>query len=483
MHWRKHLGDMKNQIVPWVEKAATSPTTQRTIARLDDASSFMTNRHYESANPVIAATRMPLVMGLWIMLALVCVILVWGSLAPIESAAVARGKVVLLSNKKTIQHLEGGIIESLMVKEGERVDAGQTLVKLSDTAATASRDALQGQLYVARATQARLIAERDDKEEIAFDQDMIDASAQNEELAKVIAAQIRLFESQRAANQAKLAIFQKRIDQSTEETEGFKSQSDSSSEQLTLLAEEIATTEKLLEQGLATRPHLLELLRRQSELTGGRGQYQAEISKVGQSIAETEMAILNEQKEIETKNSQELRDAQAQVAELQEKLRAAQDIVDRTVIAAPVGGIVTGLKYHTLGGVIPPGSQVMDIIPQDDQLVIEAQVKPNDIANVHSGLDANIVFTAYKMRSTPKVPGKVMQVSADTFTEENVLQPNSYYTAQIAVDKDFLRSLSHEIKLYPGMPADVLISTGSRSFLGYLFDPITDSMRRAFREE
>lgn len=466
-----------------MRRVEESPALRRFWERLDACTRFMTDRYYESANPAVAAVRGPMVIGLWAMAAVTFIAIVWGALAPIESAAVARGNVVLLSNKKTIQHLEGGIIQEILVKEGDLVQKGQPLVRLSATSAIAQREILQGELWVAQATEARLIAERDGLQDIAFDATMTEIARNDPELEKAIAAQIRLFESQREARRGKLAALQQRIAQAHEQIQGLKSQIQGAEGQIALLSEEADTVKTLLEKGYATKPRLLALQRLQSDLQGQRGQHIADIAKVGQSITETKIEIITLENEFATQNSQDLRDTQMKINDLEEKLAAARDITDRTLITAPTGGIVTGLKYHTLGGVVQPGTPIMDLIPQDDQLIIEAKVKPTDIDAVHAGQEAKVVLTAFQMRSTPKLPGMVTQVSADKFTDERGMQMDSYYLARVEVDKSLLHASGQKLELYPGMPADVLIRTGSRSFLGYLFKPITDSMRRAFREE
>ncbi len=472
-----------SSVVQLARRIKRSPRVLQTITLMDECVCFMTKRDYQTSNSAVAEIRIVLVAGLWVMLALGIVILVWGAIVPIESAAVARGNVVLLSSKKTIQHLEGGIIKEILVREGDHVQSGQELIRLNDTSATAARDIVQQQLYAARAANSRLIAERDKLPEVTFDKDMVEMGGTHEEVARIITAQTNLFRSEMEIQRAKLAILDQRIAQSDEEISGLKSQIEGTSGQLNLYDEEIGMVQNMYNKGYDTRPHLLEVERHHNELKGNRGQYESQVAKVKQNIAETRMSIIDQQNEYQTKVGQELKDVQAQIADLETKLRAAKDVVDRTKLTAPVSGIVMGLKYHTPGGVIAPGTPIMDIVPQNDQLVIEVRVKPTDIANIHTGLDARVIFTAYKMRSTPKVPGKVTQVSADIFTDDRAAQPSSYYLAQVEVDKKFLEHMQKHIELYPGMPADVMIKTGSRSFLGYLFGPITDSMHSAFREE
>jgi len=453
------------------------------VAVMDSGIRFMTVQTYRSSNPAMAAVRAPMVVGFWVMMLLAATILIWGALVPIDSAAVAKGTVVLLSNKKTVQHLEGGIIQAILVKEGDTVTAGQPLIRLSNANADANNNLLLEQLYAARATQSRLVAERDNQQAVAFDADMVQSAKTNDDIAKAVAAQAHLFESEEGGQKAKLAVLDQRIAQSEEEISGLKSQLTSTDGQMKLYAEETNTVQVLLKKGYDTKPHLLDLQRHLDELQGNKGRYEADIAKAQQNIIETHMQTINQQKEFETKVAQDLRDAQAQIADLGNKLRSAKDVVDRTLITAPVGGIVTGLKYHTTGGVIAPGTPIMDIVPQDDLLVIEAKVKPSDISVVRNGLDARVIFTSYKTRSTPKIPGKVTQVSADTFSDDRSMQASPYYTVRIEVDKHFLQSLKKPIELYPGMPAEVMIRTGSRSFLSYLFRPIADSMHSAFREE
>ncbi len=464
-------------------QAYLSPRVARTIMQMDIASKFMMDRHYECKNPAIAAVRMPLVAGFWSILILTSVTLIWGTLAPIDSAAVAKGTVTLLSNKKVIQHLEGGMIEKIYVKDGDTVKAGDSLIKLSDTVPTANRDILQSQLYEERASEARFIAMRDQLTEIHFPQDIVAGSKNNEAINKIMATQIRLFDSQVSAQSSKMAALKQRIIQAGEQINGQTAQKNSTASQLEILKQNVASIEKLVESGFDTKTHLTTVQRNQMELEGNLGQYDAEIAKIQQGITEAQMTLSSQASDFETTISDGLRESQAKVADLTEKLRAAQDVAERTVIAAPASGIINGLKHHTIGGIIQPGVPIMDIIPQNDQLIIEAHVRPGDIDVVRAGLNARVIFTAYKAGSTPRIDGRVIQVSADRINDTQSSPPDSYYVALVEVDKNILLNTTKHIELYPGMPADVLIRTGSRSFLNYLFSPIMDSMHRAFREE
>jgi len=453
------------------------------IFYMDRCIQFMTSRTYECPNPAIASVRKPIVVGMWVISIFFSVVLIWGAFAPIDSAAVAKGSVTLLSNKKIIQHLEGGIIEELFVKDGDHVVAGDKLIRLSNVSSEANRDMLQGQLYLSRASESRLISMRDKIPAISFSADILEASKTNENLAKILASQTHMFESQLSAQGSKLDSLHKRITQSEQQIKGLTAQRDSTTAELELLRGNLNSVEQLVSKQFATKTQLIGLQRNEKSLEGNLGQYSSEIAKVEQSILETQMTIETQASEFDATISDALREAQSQVADLTDKLRAAKDVSARSTVTSPTEGIVNAMKYHTKGGIIQGGTPIMEIIPQSDQLIIEAHVKPADISIVRTGLDAKVMFTSYKSRATPKVPGKIIQVSADKIVDPQSNPPEAYYIARVEVDKKFIEGMNKHIELYPGMPADVLIRTGSRSLLHYMFSPITDSMHRAFREE
>ncbi len=463
--------------------AQPAPGTAVVIDQIDAAAKALTGTTGMGSHAAMDAVRGPLRVGCWIMLGIFGIGLGWGALAPIDSAAIAHGSIALESNKKTVQHLEGGMVSEILVKEGDRVAQGQKLVVLNDTASASGRDIIQRDLWDARAAVTRLTAERDEAQTLEFDPALQQTADADPELQKMLDTQRNLFASSREAYQARLGMLDQRIEQSKQEIEGLQSQIEGATNQLSLLDEETEALRKLVKKGYAPKPRLLALERQAEELKGNKGQYQASIAKAEQVMAETRLEIANTRNEYANKNAGDLREAQGKVSDLQEKLRAASDVAKRTVITAPVAGIITGLKTHTIGGVIAPGEAIMDIIPQDDMLVVEAKVQPNDIDVVHAGLEAKVMLTAYKARTTPKLKGKVTQVSADKFTDGQGTQATSYYLARVEVDKDELAKLEKPVELTPGMPADVLVKTGERSFLHYLFQPILDSMHKAFREE
>jgi HlyD family secretion protein/epimerase transport system membrane fusion protein len=217
-----------------------------------------------------------------------------------------------------------------------------------------------------------------------------------------------------------------------------------------------------------------------AELIGNYGEYLANIAKVKQAITESEFQILNLKTQSNNDVIKELQEIQTKIADLEERARATKDVLRRTIITAPQDGIVNGLKYHTQGGVISPGGEIMDLIPQDDELIVEIKVNPQDIDVVLKGLPARVILSAYRAKVVPPLEGKVINVSADSFTDQQ--NGASYFLARIRINKDELKQLE-KVRLYPGMPTEAYIITGSRTFFQYLFDPITVSMRRALREE
>ncbi len=451
------------------------------IDRVDKAIGFIVPRKdYQYDNPAVQAAAGPIRFGLWVFIIVFGFFILWASLAPLSSAAIASGTVVLDANKKIIDHLEGGIIAEIRVKDGDVVDEGEVLIRLSETAPRARLDIVQGQLWAAKAAEDRLIAERDMLDDIVFSPDLLEEK-DNPKVAKVMDAQERIFTSRRESIIGQTRILEQRIAQLQEEIAGLEAQDAAVNVQLELINEEIETVQTLLDKGQALKPRLLSLQRQAAQLTGQSGEYRALIARASQSISENEMAILNLSTERMNEVVAELRETQVQIGDLTERVTAARDVLERIEITAPQSGVVNGLKFHTIGGVIPPGKEIMSIVPQDDDLVVEARVKPSDIDTVRAGLVARVRLTAYSVRRVPMLEGTVERVSADSFVDQNTGQ--KYYTARVRIDDNQIDQLTSNVELYPGMPADVQIVTGERTVLSYLTDPITSTFDKAFREQ
>ena len=466
-----------------LEQSADHPRMASMLAGVDQFASILGHANYQGSNPAIASAYAPMRAGLIAITAIVLITLIFGVLIPLESAAIAQGKVVVLSKSKTVQHLEGGVVKAILVNEGELVKQGQPLMEISDIAPKATQEIVQSELWMARASETRLRALQRGEDSIHFPQKMQEAANHLPELKETMQSQAKLFATQHEAQQGKLGTLKQRIKQSKEEINGLNAQLKSTRSQLALLSKEIESVSKLLEQGLATKSRLLSLKRQAEELRGNQGQYTSLIAKTQQRITETNMEVINLENEFSTRIAEELGEVHSRIKDQDEKLRAATDIVTRSIIRSPSEGIVTGLQFHTIGGVVAPGEPVMDIVPQGEQLVLEVQVNPIDIDVVKAGLESRVIFSAYKSRRMPLLTGTVTQVSANSFQEQQGLESYAYYKARVEVDAEELSHLDASIKLHPGMPADVFINTGTRTFLSYLFSPLTDSFNHAFKED
>jgi HlyD family secretion protein/epimerase transport system membrane fusion protein len=382
-------------------------------------------------------------------------------------------------SRRTVQHLEGGIIANLAVRDGDQVTAGQTLLVLESVAARATVNALQNQHDTLRATQARLRAEGANLPEIELPEDLA-AAMSNRETALIVGAQRALFETRRAALRSRISVLRQRIEQSREGIIGLQAQVASATEQLALIAEELDGKEQLLRRGLVPRPEVLRLRRASAEIEGRRGEYRANIARLNQQIGEAEMQMLGLEAERADQISQQLDAVRAELATVTERLLASRDVLARTVVTAPLAGTVVGLRFRSVEGVVRPGEAILDIVPTEEKLLVDARVAPTDIDVVRAGMQAQLRFTAFAGRNLPRLEGVVRTVSADRLTDESSRQP--YYLARVEVSREALEALGPGAELLPGMPAEVLIIRAERTMLDYLLEPLRDAFRRSFRE-
>jgi len=403
----------------------------------------------------------------------------WAAVARLSSAAVAPGKVIVQGNVKTVQHLEGGIVKEILVKEGDFVHAGQLLVRLDPTRSLASRDTLNSQYLAALALEARLVAERDGAQTISFPDQLMQAANSDPAAARLMVAQQEIFKARRATIDGQVAILNQQMSQKKDEMSGIQEQVKAEERQSALIAEETQAVKSLYEQHLETKPRLLALQRQQADLLGSRGAHLAAIAQLKESVGELKLRVLDIQNQRLNSIVGDLRDTQVQIADLRDKLEAASDILTRTDIRAPSSGIVMGVRLFTVGGVIEPGAALMDIVPQDQKLIIECQLSPLDIDKVHDGQDAEVRLTGLNRRTTPTFPGKVTYVSADRFDDPK--GQLSYYRTYVQMDPKEVQQEAG-VSLYPGMPAEVMIITGKRTPLDYLLSPIYGNMGRALKE-
>ncbi|CUS33690.1 HlyD-family type I secretion protein [Candidatus Nitrospira nitrosa] len=426
----------------------------------------------------------------WQGLALVLVVFggfgTWASLAPLHSAALAPGVITVEHYRKTVQHLEGGIIRTLAVHDGDAVQQGQVLATLDETHARAQLEVLRGQLYSRVAQEARLTAQRDRLPVVQYPHDLL-AHHTDPRAQDAMRVQDLTFQARRTAQEGERAVYRRQIEQLRAKVTGLQAQRYSKDRLVESYRSDVADFTMLLKEGFTEKQKVEELNRALAQSEGHRGQLVSEMAASELQIAEIELKILQLHKDLQREVAKELSEVQADLFGLREKVQALERTVDRTVITAPVSGMVLGLTLHTIGAVIPPGGRLLDIVPHHQKLIIEAQVAPIDIDRVTVGQVAEVRFSAFKTRDLPMIEGRLISVSADRLVrdlKENNGGDSAYYLARVEVSPDGLQALrAADLALVPGMPAEVLIQTGSRTLLQYVMKPLTDTFKRALIEE
>ena len=403
----------------------------------------------------------------------------WASLAPLESAAIASGVVESESSRKTIQHLEGGIIRKILVSDGDIVRSGQTLIELDDTRAGSEMQSLQGQFWDAAARVARLQAEQQRFERIAIPDALEQDSRQNGVAAAAVSAQQFIFQARMQVHESQLAVIRERRHQVEKEIEGLKAQETATGQRVDIVREELDMVATLVNKGLERRPRLLNLQRELADVEGRRGEIAAQIARAGQVISEQQATLFKLESERQNEIAQSLREAQNQIFQLRERLLAARDQLSRTEVKAPEDGVITDLRVHTAGGVIGAGAPLMDLVPRQDRLIVTARLRPEDIDVVHPGLSAEVHLVPYNQRRVPRLKGTVVHISADRLLDKRTDQP--YYATKIRIDDGQIAA--NDIQIVPGMPVQVFITTGRGTVALYALRPLLDSFRGAFRED
>ena len=432
------------------------------------------NDSFHSLKPNI---RVPARLGNALILAFATVFGGWGYFAPLDGGAVAPGVINPDSGKKTIQHLEGGIIAEMRVREGEAVTIGQPLVVLESTQARAAHESLVQQRWSLLARKARLDAESGEQNRIEWPPELLSADRQ---IRSIVEAQQEVFDARRLTHATKKSVLAQRIEQLTQQIKGNEAQVESTSRQIDFISEELQAKEYLVARGLIPKPEALRLRRVDAEISGKRGEYLAAIARLGQEIGEAKLQILSVDAERADQIATDAEKVRADLTEVTEKLHTSADVLQRTVVVAPVSGTVVDVKFKTVGGVVQRGEPIMSIVPSSDELIIEGRVTPLDRKAVHSGLQAQIHLSAYSSRVVPKIPGTVRTVSADRLIDDTTHQP--YYLARVAVDRQMLERLAPTVDLIPGMPVEVLIVTERRTMFDYISKPFRDAFWRSFRE-
>jgi HlyD family secretion protein len=401
----------------------------------------------------------------------------WAATADISGAIIAPGTLVVDSNVKKVQHLSGGIIGELLRRDGDRVKAGDVLVRLDSTLTRANLAIVVKALDELRARKARLEAERDGAEKVAFPMTLLQRAG-IPEVAKVIEGEQRLFEIRQSARLGQKAQLTERVGQLVEEIGGHVGQEQSKNREILLIQRELVGARELWDKNLMPISKLTSLEREETRLKGEHGQLVSSIAQVKGKVSETELQIVQIDRELSGEVARELREIDGKIGEAEERIVAAQDQLARIDIRAPQDGKVHQSMVHTIGGVITAGEVIMMIVPENENLIVEAKVAPQDIDQIQIGQKAIMRFSAFNQRTTPEIEGEINRISPDISTDPRSGQ--SYYTIRIAARDDELGKLG-SVVLKPGMPVESFIKTSDRKFLSYLVKPLSDQITRAFR--
>lgn len=402
----------------------------------------------------------------------------YSAFAHLDSAVTAHASVALESRRQVVQHLEGGIVHDIFVHEGDRVAKDQVLFRLDDTQARANLDLFQNQLNTALALEARLLAERDRRDVISFPKE-ISTYEPHTPLAKAIEDQQVQFAQRKASFESQVSILQSRETALKEEIEGLKREGESAQQQLYYINDELKGVRELTDKGLVPKTRRNALEREKARLDGVVGRNDIEAAKARNSINEVQLQVNQLEQKMQEEVANSLQDVRPKIADLREKVRVAQDSMRRLDMRAPRAGLVQSVRVTTIGQVLRPGDAVLEIVPQNDQLMIEAQIQPVDADSVHPDMTAEVRFPSFHARTTPVILGKVRTVSSDRLIDEMTHQP--YFLAQIAtLDTDIPPELNQRLRA--GMPAEVTFPTGERTILEYMISPLRDAFRNTFRE-
>ena len=402
----------------------------------------------------------------------------WAIMSQINGAVIAPATIISETNTKRVQHKDGGIVRQILVRDGERVTVGQDLILLDDTETRAELGIIDALLVEALAKQARLEAQRDDATEFQFPPEL-EARRSEPTVAKVLKGQEKLFQARNAAVEGKINQLSEQIGQVGEQIAGLSAQIAAKERQIGLITDELADLQGLLDKGLTPKTRVLAMEREQARLEGERGELIGSRAAAHSKASEIKMQILQIHEEVLSQTLLDLRDAEGRISELSERRLAAQARLDRMVIKAPITGDVYQLMVHTVGGVITPAEPLMLIAPEEDDLVLQAQVTPQNIEQVHEGQIAHVRFPAFNARTTPQINAEVFSIAADVSRVSADRPP--FYDIRLHISKSELAKLG-ENKLKPGMPAEAFIQTGARSPFSYLIKPLQDQIAHAWRE-
>lgn len=422
----------------------------------------------------------PLLVGFVTMILLISGVVIWGVMANIAGAVVASGKIVIDKNRQTVQHPDGGVVEEILVKEGDTVAAGDVLVRLDPTILASQLVIVEGQLFELVARRGRLEAERDGTDKIVFDPLLQEFAGVRTDVDAVTKGQVNLFEARNASEAKQIEQLRTRRTQLNNQVEGVDAQMTAMTRQQELIATELVNQQALLEKGLAQASRVLSLQREEARLAGTLGNLVSQRAQALERIAELEIEELRLHTTRREAAITRLRDLQFNELELAEQRRALQEQLSRLDIRAPISGVVYDLSVSGLRSVIRAADPVLYLVPQDRPLIIEAKVVPIHVDQVYTGQTAVVRFSAFDRRNTPDLEGSVTQVSPDAFLDPQTGAP--FYRVEIVLPEEEMAKLEDGQTLVPGMPADAFIRTEDRSPVAYFMAPLASYFDKAFRE-
>jgi HlyD family secretion protein len=432
----------------------------------------------QAKNPAARSIRRHLLVGIAAVAVLIGGFGAWAGTTPIAGAVVGIGTIVVEGNIKRVQHLGGGIIGAINVADGDSVAAGALLIQLDDTVTRASLTIVEAQIDQLVSRRMRLVAERDGAESLTIPSGLA-ARLELTEVAQLVSAEEALFSARAETLASQKQQLRERILQIGQETEGLVARLDAKRDELALIDQELVGIEDLFEKGLIPFSQVAALRRMKAQLAGEQGQLISEIARAAGRVTETELQILQLDQDRSTEVLSELSELDGTLAELTEQRVAALDELTRVDIRAPQDGFVHELMVHTIGGVVAPGETIMSIVPENNVLLIDARIRPEDIDQVQAGQPALLRLSAFNQGITPELQGHVQTVAADI--SQDTATGQTWYTVRIALPDDAMESLSGLI-LLPGMPVEAFIETEMRTVMSYLLKPFTDQLERAFRE-
>lgn len=433
----------------------------------------------ETESPVKTDARSHARLGWWIVVLGLGSFLLWAFFAPLDKGVPMTGTITVAGNKKTVQHLTGGTVEAILVKDGDIVKAGQTLVRMNSVQAHANAEVTRIQYYSARITEARLLAERDGRASIEFPPDIL-ATANDPRVATTLSVQKQLFESRQGGLRSELAAIEQNIAGLAAYSAGIEESRQGKSLQLKLLKQQIDGMRSLAQDGYMPRNRLLELERNHAQIEASMAEDSGNLGRNRSQIGELRLRAALRQQDYQKEVRTQLAQVQQEADALRNRLEGLDYDVANAEVKAPVNGMVSDVNIFTEGGVVAPGFRMMDIVPLDEPLIVEGQVPVHLIDSVHPKLPVELILSAYNQHTTPRIPGVVTQVSPDRLVDEKSGLP--YYRMRAEVTPEGRKEMM-ALQVRPGMPVELFVRTGERTLMSYLMRPLRDNFRMAMTEE